>query len=70
MLLSEKNRFENADLNKDGKLDIKEFTAFENPHNYEHMYDYELAFRLNKADMNKDKQINFEEFLKAESNSK
>jgi len=59
----DKQKFQLADRNKDGKMDIHEYTLFSHPHNYQEMASYELARTLEDFDKNKDGKIDLKEFI-------
>ena len=60
----EEKKFVEADQDKNGYLDAKEFTAFYHPHSYAHMHKFELDRTMLEHDKNpKDGKISLEEFL-------
>lgn len=52
-----------ADVNKDGKLDIKEFTIFTHPEEHPSMLPIFLEQTLRDKDKNKDGSIDFQEYV-------
>ncbi|CAB3408582.1 unnamed protein product [Caenorhabditis bovis] len=64
-ILQEQDRlyFEQADLDKDGKLNLKELTAFLSPENNEHMHDVIVKVTLMEKDENHDNAISLSEYL-------
>ena len=63
MLKEDEHRFNVADLNKDGQLDLEEYKAFYHPYDYEHMMIFELERELEEKDKNGDKKLSFEEYI-------
>lgn len=55
-------KFQAADVDKSGSLDLSEFAAFTHPYDYEHMYDFEVNMTLKAQDQNKDGVIDFNEY--------
>jgi len=63
LLKNDKDLFITADLNKDGKLNVKEFLAFTHPEEAPHMLDTILKQTLEEKDLNKDGFIDFQEYI-------
>jgi len=63
MLHEDKAKFTLADVNKDGSLDLEEYTAFTHPHNYMHMAPTEVKRSMEDYDKNKDGFIDMNEFI-------
>ena len=63
MLHEDKAKFDLADANKDGSLDLEEYTAFTHPHNYLHMAPVEVKRTMDDYDKNKDGFIDLTEFV-------
>lgn len=62
MKSDDKLKFNAADVNKDGNLDIHEFVAFEYPYDFEYMHEVEMDRSMKELDANKDDLISQEEF--------
>lgn len=60
---AEEEKFKHADKNKDGSLDISEFSAFLHPWDHPHMRDLEMKRAMQDYDKNKDTAISFDEYL-------
>ncbi|KAH9413402.1 Calcium ion binding [Dermatophagoides pteronyssinus] len=56
-----------ADLNNDNRLDAKEFAAFNNPEEFEHMFKTLIEQMFERRDQNKDGFIDFKEFISDEN---
>lgn len=63
LLKNDKELFNAADLNKDGKLNTKEFLAFTHPEEAPHMLETILKQTLEEKDLNKDGFIDFQEYI-------
>jgi Ca2+-binding EF-hand superfamily protein len=63
MLYAEEEKFNAADLDKNGILDKKEYAAFNNPYEYKHMWDVELKQTLKEYDTNKNGVVDLNEFI-------
>jgi len=63
LLKNDKELFNAADLNKDGKLNAKEFLAFTHPEEAPHMLETILKQTLEEKDLNKDGFIDFQEYI-------
>ncbi|CAH8456490.1 unnamed protein product [Dicrocoelium dendriticum] len=59
----EKVKFDSADTDQNGSLNVTEYAAFEHPHNYRHMSPYEIIHTLRDFDKNGDGLISQEEYL-------
>ena len=57
-----------ADLNNDGKLDVKEFAAFSSPQDFDHMHKTLIDQMFAQRDNNHDGFISFNEYIKDEDN--
>lgn len=62
MIDEDKEKFQVADLDKDGALTIQEFPAFVHPHDYEYMHELEIKHALKDHDKNKDGKIDLSEY--------
>ncbi len=56
-------KFQSADVNKDGSLDLSEFVPFVNPFRYEHMIQHLIDDQLVMYDTNKDRVVSLDEFV-------
>ena len=56
-------KFNMADENKDGILDLEEYYAFQHPWNYNHMHLLEIRNAFKDHDHNKDSFIDLKEYL-------
>ena len=63
LMKNDKELFETADLNKNGKLDSQEFLAFTHPEEAPHMLEVILRQTLEEKDANKDGFIDFQEYI-------
>ncbi|XP_028409499.1 reticulocalbin-1-like [Dendronephthya gigantea] len=63
-------RFEAADENKDNKLSLDEFVAYQYMDLFPRMYDVFIDEAMETMDLNKDGVITFEEFKKGEKRSR
>ena len=59
-----------ADLNKDGKLDVNEYSAFNSPEEYEYMHEALVSQVFKRRDRNRDGSIDFDEFIADERGEK
>ena len=66
MILLDKEKFETADVNKDGVLDKDEYAPFMYPYDYEHMHAVELKRVMRDYDKNKDELISLKEYRQEE----
>ena len=63
LMANDKELFNAADLDKNGRLDAKEFIAFTHPEEAPHMLDVILKQTLDEKDLNKDGYIDFQEYI-------
>jgi Ca2+-binding EF-hand superfamily protein len=63
MVADEKVKFDAADQNNDGVLNVDEYTAFLHPYDFEFMHSYELDRSMADYDENNDGLISFDEYL-------
>lgn len=63
LLKNDKELFETADIDKDGKLSRVEFLAFSHPEEAPHMLEVILKQTLREKDLNKDGFIDFQEYI-------
>lgn len=63
MLEEDKRKFNLADQNHDGALDLDEYTYFSHPHNYDVMAPVEIDKTMKDYDKNKDGFIDEKEFM-------
>lgn len=59
----DKNYFNAADVNKDGKITLTEFYAFQAPEHHKHMHGVLIQHTLIDKDKNNDGKISFEEYM-------
>lgn len=67
MLEEDKVLWKAADVNNDNRLDAKEFAAFNNPEEFEHMFETLVGQMFERRDHNKDGFIDFKEFISDEN---
>ncbi|XP_057381910.1 reticulocalbin-2-like isoform X1 [Daphnia carinata] len=70
LMKNDKELFETADVNKDGKLDSQEFLSFTHPEEAPHMLEVILRQTLEEKDINKDGFIDFQEYIGDRGQSK
>merc|ERR1712071_472337 len=63
LLKNDKELFEAADTNKDGKLNAEEFLSFTHPEEVPHMLETILKQTLEEKDLNQDGFIDFQEYI-------
>ncbi len=63
LMKNDKELFETADINKDGKLNSQEFLSFTHPEEAPHMLEVILRQTLEEKDTNKDGFIDFQEYI-------
>lgn len=63
LMKNDKELFETADLDKDGKLNRNEFIAFSHPEEAPHMLEVILKQTLQEKDLNKDGFVDFREYI-------
>ncbi len=63
LLAEDKTYFDAADADGDGKLNEKEFAAFQNPEHHPHMHETLIDLTLKEKDKNKDGKIDLKEFM-------
>lgn len=67
LMADDKEMFEAADGNKDGKLDPNEFVQFMSPEEFPQMFSVVLKQTLRNKDTNKDGKIDFQEYAAEQS---
>ncbi|KAH7639797.1 calumenin-a-like protein [Dermatophagoides farinae] len=67
LLEEDKVLWKAADVNNDNRLDAKEFAAFNNPEEFEHMFETLVGQMFERRDHNKDGFIDFKEFISDEN---
>lgn len=63
IVIDDRTKFQLADVDKDGKLSVAEFTALLHPYNYDHMKEFEVMNAIHLHDKNGDGLIEFHEYL-------
>ncbi|XP_055638809.1 reticulocalbin-2 [Toxorhynchites rutilus septentrionalis] len=67
LMADDKEMFEAADNNKDGKLDPSEFVLFISPEEFPQMFSVVLKQTMRNKDTNKDGKIDFQEYVAEQS---
>ena len=63
LMNEDRKYFSAADTNKDSKLNMEEFEAFQNPEHFSHMHTALIENTLSEKDADKDQKISLKEFM-------